>query len=350
MRLRLTMTTLAGYLFLAAVAGQAQAEFEINQRPNLWKLPSPEEAEKDEKPPPPPTYSGDPVRLPAACASLDEGICTASRPCPLSLELLGVAEIGERLIVFGDQRTTESNAASVLFASDDRGLTWVRAAEPVAGAALERAAFPDAEHGFIAAYEDQGGVALQPFLLVTADGGMSWRRWDVSPGAGGRFGSIVDMRFDSPKHGQVVVERSAAVGDRFERYETFNAGRSWSIRQLSSDRPRIPGGLRMVEEPAWRVAHGPNEWRIENRVGDDWALVARFAEALGHCGGEAEASSRQRQIDDPLRLRAVERTRLQSETLEYKRESLRSLIEHLTACGGSPVGRTRGSYGRSARS
>lgn len=293
MRLR---TLVLGFAALAwaGAAAPCRAQLEINRYPDLWKLPTEEET-KEPEPEPPPTYSGDPVRMPAACEAAPESLYTAGAPCEVEVELLGAGQIGERLLVFGDQRTDSETLVSVLLASDDGGGTWTPAAEPIAAAVLDRAVFPDAEHGFVAGFVEEGGLAL-PFLLATSDSGRRWERRPIAPGQEERYGSVIDMRFESDEHGYVVIERAAHDGDRFELYETFNAGRSWSIRSLSPDRPRIPGGRRLARGEDWRIAGEGGVLRIERLSGAEWVLTARFARDAGQCGGSADE-------DEPAEMR-----------------------------------------------
>ena len=288
MRLR-TLVWASVAALAAAGAEPCAAQLEINRYPDLWndRIKQQQEEEKEPEEAPPPSYSGDPVVLPAACEAVPAGLCTAARPCGVELELLGAAKLGERLTVFGDQRTATDTLVSVLLVSEDGGGTWVEAGRPIPGAVLDRAVFPDAEHGFIAGYAEEGGLPL-PFLLATSDGGARWEMRPISPGKEERYGSAVDLRFESAEHGYAVIERAAHDGDPFELYETFNGGRSWSIRQLSPDRPRIPGGRRLIQGADWRVDSADGILRVEKLTGAEWSLFARFARDLGQCGGAAD--------------------------------------------------------------
>jgi len=242
--------------------------------PDVWNKPL-EEDEEEKPPPPPPTYSGDPVQMPAVCS---EG----ADPSRQELEILGAVETETRIFVFGDYRTRGETLRSLLLMSEDDGESWMETGEAVEAGTLDAASFVDAESGWISGYQEEGPGRLRPFLLATDDGGSSWRRREVSPGSEERFGTIVDFRFDTAKHGYAVVERTAAGADQFELYETFNAGRSWSIRQIVPERPRIPGGRRIVTTKTWRAELEGDAWNV-TREGTSDPLIGRFATAVGDC-------------------------------------------------------------------
>ena len=255
-------------LVLSAVAAPGQLKIDQDVYPDVWNKPL-EEEEEEAPPPPPPTYSGDPVVLPAACTEGDDGSGQQA-------EIAGAVAGGDRIFAFGDLHRGPDTLQSLLFLSEDGGGTWTEAAPPIERAVLDAAQFVDAQNGWISGFEEVSPAQFQPFFLATSDGGERWRRWDVAPGSEERFGTIVAFRFDSPKHGYAIVERTAAA-DRFELYETFNAGRAWSIRRLQPERPRIPGGRRVVRSEEWRVEPEGGAWRAERDSGGEWALVARFA-------------------------------------------------------------------------
>jgi len=262
-----------------SATASAQLRLDPDVYPDVWNRPL-EEDEEDKPPPPPPTYSGDPVRLPAAC----DGAVDASEQ---ELEILGAVETETRTFVFGDYRTSNETLRSLLLVSEDAGASWMEAGEIVQAGALDAAAFVDADHGWIAGYSEEAPGRLRPFLLATTDGGATWRRWDVSPGSEERFGTVVDFRFDTAKHGYAVVERTAADADQFELYETFNAGRSWSIRLIVPEKPTIPGGRRILSTKTWSVELEDGAWSV-TRGSPEAELIGRFASEVDACPAEQD--------------------------------------------------------------
>ena len=160
------------------------------------------------------------------------------------------------------------------------------AAQPLPRSALESVRFVDAKHGWIAGQEHTLGFTQMPFLLATDDGGVSWSPWSIQPVDDDRSGAILEYRFDSPEHGYVVIERIAAESDPFELYETYNGGRAWSVREISSERPKIPGSLRRDPTVPWQLQEEPGSGvYLLQRQSDDggWSDAARFAATLGSC-------------------------------------------------------------------
>ena len=96
------------------------------------------------------------------------------------------------------------------------------------------------------------------------------------------------MRFDSPEHGFLIVERPAGSGDPYEMRETFNGGRSWSLRQVTADRPALPGSRRRVPEPTVRVREEAAEdiYFVERRAGESWEGLGAFTGSAGVCSGQ----------------------------------------------------------------
>jgi hypothetical protein len=123
--------------------------------------------------------------------------------------------------------------------------------------------------------------------MATEDGGKSWARRPIDEDEDYR-GSVLELRFDSPEHGFLIMERPAGLGDPFEMRETFNGGRSWSVRQLTAERPPLPGSRRRVVEPNVRVREEPGEdvYLVERRAGDSWDALASFSGSAGVCGAE----------------------------------------------------------------
>jgi len=205
--------------------------------------------------------------------------CSQDEPCSLYLEVSAVESVGSRIIAAGNIHSSAVTLYSELLASDDAGRTWREASERIRGAGLDRIEFVDSEIGF-AVGQILYPLAQDPFLLVTADGGKSWRRQPVF--GEDRPGSIVDFGFTSKSRGSLVFDRGPTGGRaRYESYESQDGGGSWTLRDVASTPPRTK-----AETPsALRVrADGPTQsFQIEKRAAGRWAPVASFAVKLGAC-------------------------------------------------------------------
>jgi len=88
-----------------------------------------------------------------------------------------------------------------------------------------------------------------PFLLVTSDGGKTWRQRVIFTES--RVGSIQQFQFSAKDSGSLIIDRGpGSEGGRYELYESPNAGESWTMRE-TSDRP-----IRLKPLPG-----APSEWR-----------------------------------------------------------------------------------------
>jgi hypothetical protein len=235
---------------------------------------------------PPLRYEGKPLLVPPRCTDEDitwAGLsCSEEEPCPIYLELTAVEAVGNKIFAIGNIHSTTVTLYSILLASDDAGTTWREAHDRIRGAGLEHLQFIDFETGWI------GGQLLSPlpqdpFLLITNDGGKSWRQRNLF--AESRFGSILHLWFSAKNSGSIVVDRGqGAEGSRYELYESPNAGETWMVRE-TSDRPiklkRGPSG-----PSGWRIRAdaASKSFRIEHQVqGDRWTAVASFLVPIGHC-------------------------------------------------------------------
>jgi len=91
------------------------------------------------------------------------------------LELSGVSSAGKKLALAGNLHGPAATLYSVLLTSDDGGSNWRESAARLPGAALEQVQLADSLHAW-AAGETQVPLPRDPFVLLTADGGISWRR------------------------------------------------------------------------------------------------------------------------------------------------------------------------------
>ena len=227
---------------------------------------------------------GRPMVVPFACTEEDissAGLsCTEEEPCPVYLELAAVEIAGNRFFAAGNIHTAASTLYGLLLASDDGGKTWHEPYERSRAAGLESIQFVDFENGWVAG-QVLHPLPQDPFLLITSDGGKSWRRRAVFNDA--RFGSILQFWFASAKNGSLVIDRGqGSEGSRYELYETPNGGEVWMIRE-TNDRPIKL--RRATPSEAWRVRAdaGTKSFRIERNQGDKWIPLAAFAIGLGAC-------------------------------------------------------------------
>ena len=210
--------------------------------------------------------------------------CSGEEACPVYLELSAVEPVSDKIFVTGNIHTAAATLASILLASEDAGKTWHEPHVRIRAAGLEQIQFVDFETGWI------GGQILQPvtrdpFLLLTTDGGKTWRDRPIFDES--RAGAIERFRFDSRTHGTVWIDRTRAGerGARHELYESVNGGESWMLRE-ASDRP-----IRGKPEPArppdsgWRLrADGETKsYRTEKLRGDQWETIASFLIRIGEC-------------------------------------------------------------------
>ena len=131
---------------------------------------------------------------------------------------------------------------------------------------------------------DGHSLPRDPFVLLTTDSGGSWRKQAIgeedSPGTVQRFW------FDSPQHGEVIVDAGrTAEGGRYRAYESENGGATWNLTG-GSDRPP---GLKHAppdENTEWRVTASKDGKAIEIERHSDgaWVAVASFAIEVALCG------------------------------------------------------------------
>lgn len=240
--------------------------------------------------PAPLLYTGKPVVVPFRCSAEDIDwagmICSEADPCPVYLELSAAEATGRRIFVAGNLHSDAVTLYSILLGSADEGHTWQEAYKRTRGAGLDRLGL-DGSNGW-AAGETLVPLPRDPFLLLTTDGGETWRQQPVFPD-GGR-GSILQIEFSGKAAGNLVVDRGpGAEGGRYARYESPDGGVTWAIREENSQPIRLP---QAAAQPEWRVrADGASKsFLVERRTGDRWSRVAAFAIHAAACTGtEPEA-------------------------------------------------------------
>jgi len=228
--------------------------------------------------------AGAPIHVPFACAD-DElqaaGLnCDEDNPCRILLELTAVDTSANRLFLTGNLHTTSATLASILLMTEDNGLTWREAYQRIPFAALDQIQFLDFQHGWISG-ENVLTVARDPFLLATADGGLTWRLLPVfaeeqQPGAIQRF------RFDSPTTGTLLLDRG--VGKRYELYRTATGGAAWELLKTDSGSLSLPAGPPPAVT-AWRLRADAktSSWLLEENHGEIWHRIAAFSTEVTVC-------------------------------------------------------------------
>ena len=203
--------------------------------------------------------------------------CSDQEPCPVYLELTAVESQGTKILAGGNLHSTSATLSSILLRSDDSGATWKQPTAGIRGSAIDQLQLYDSGHGF-AAGETQYPLPRDPFFLLTTDGGASWHKHLV--GEDGDPGSIQRFWFDSPMHGEVVVETGkASTQSRYLSYESDTGGETWQLRGSSGRVPALKRAPAPADDTGWRIgdAKDGNAWQIEKRQGDQWTSVASFA-------------------------------------------------------------------------
>jgi hypothetical protein len=228
---------------------------------------------------------GAPIKVPFQCTDEDiqwAGLsCSDEEPCPVYLELSAVEPLGNKIFLAGNIHTSSATLYSVLLASDDAGRTWREAHERLRGAGLEHIQFVDFENGWIAGQMLQP-LPQDPFLLITSDGGKTWRHKPMFVES--RTGTIAQFWFSSRSAGSLVVDRGGG-GDmgRYELYETPNGGETWLFRESNERAIRLKRAA--GANPGWRIRADARTkaFLIERQMGEKWAGLGAFAVALPAC-------------------------------------------------------------------
>ncbi len=207
--------------------------------------------------------------------------CSEERPCPVFLELAAVDVLGSRIFLTGNLHTRDTTLFSLLLASEDGGITWSEPAPRLRNAALEQIEFFDPQTGWISG-ESIDPLARNPFLMLTADGGRTWRQKLLFDDT--KYGSIAQFHFDSKSNGELVLDASAGRTVRQELYASMTGGESWEVRQVSN-RPLRLASSRPSQPSGWRVrADAPSgTYRLERGSGRTFESVATFPIRVTDC-------------------------------------------------------------------
>jgi len=243
-----------------------------------------------EAPPEPPVLAnnGRPMVLPFQCTAEDIGSagfsCSEEAPCPVYLELSTAAAAGNKYFVAGNIHSDAVTLYSVLLGSDDAGHTWREIHQRIRGAGLDHLQFLDTNTGW-AGGQQLFPLPQDPFVLLTGDGGKSWRQQPVfGENAEYHFGSIQEMYFASKTDGSLIIDRSSG-GDPgpFALYESPDGGEVWSIKEQSAKPLHVKGAP--PPDADWRVRVDPatKSFLVEHRQGERWTSQSAFAVNLGVC-------------------------------------------------------------------
>ena len=241
-----------------------------------------------EAPPPVLTNNGKPILLPFECTRDDVGSagfsCSEDAPCPVYLELSAAAGAGNNYFVAGDIHSDSVTLYSVLLGSEDAGHTWHELFKRIRAAGLDHLQFLDAQTGW-AGGEQLFPLPQDPFVMVTTDGGKTWRGQPIfGENSDYHFGSLQEMFFSSKTTGAVVVDRSSG-GDPgpFGLYETNDGGASWNIKDQNAKPLHVKGAPPPDADWRVRVDAATKAFRVEQRQGQTWASRASFAVNIGFC-------------------------------------------------------------------
>jgi hypothetical protein len=228
----------------------------------------------------------DPARVEYGCSTEDADkfglTCSEDQPCDIFFELASVEGVGSTIFAAGNLHTVTTTLYGILLISGDGGKTWTEPIPRIQGAALDQVQFPDFQHGW-ASGATLDPLVRDPFFLVTADGGKTWRSRPVFNET--HYGSIQQFWFDSAKSGQLILERSQGAARVYETFETANGGDTWTIQESGIKTPRLAKAP-AKDSATWRVradaASKTN--RIERRTArGGWETVASFAVRAGVC-------------------------------------------------------------------
>jgi hypothetical protein len=206
--------------------------------------------------------------------------CSPEQPCAVYLELSSVEGNGTRVFASGNLHTSDRTLYSLLLMSEDSGLTWSEPFMRVRAAALEQVQFLDLQTGWVSG-ESIDPLPRNPFFLLTADGGRTWRRKEVFDDT--KVGSVGQFLFTSKDMGQFVLDASRGKTTRQELYESQTGGESWELKQTSNAPIRLPA--RPTSTLGWRArADAPSGmYRIERGSGRTWDAIATFPIHVADC-------------------------------------------------------------------
>ena len=137
--------------------------------------------------------------------------------------------VGAKTFIAGNLHTASATLDSILLVGEDGGKAWHEPFERVRLAVLDGIQFLDLQTGWASGYILHT-LPHDPFLLLTTDGGTTWRLRPVTEE--GRAGAIERFRFETRTNGALWLDRSQSgeTDSLYERYESMTGGESWMLR------------------------------------------------------------------------------------------------------------------------
>jgi len=205
--------------------------------------------------------------------------CSPDEPCPVFLELSSVESTGVRLFVSGNVHTQSATLYGLLLASEDGGKTWTEPAKRIPASALDEIQFFDLATGWVSG-ERLESLPRDPFVLLTTDGGKTWRDRPVFDDS--RVGSISQFWFESKTEGELVVDHPEHGTIRHQVLQSNTGGESWEMKESTTSAVKLKG---KKDEMSWRVRadSASRTFRLERRSGSSWELVASFLIHIADC-------------------------------------------------------------------
>jgi photosystem II stability/assembly factor-like uncharacterized protein len=228
--------------------------------------------------------SGKPMRVLYECTADDTqaaGLgCSEEDPCPVYLELSNVEAVGAKIFATGNLHTPMATLYSILLASEDGGSSWMEPHARIHSSGLDQIQFADFQNGWISGANLQG-APRDPFLLITTDGGKTWRERAIFEET--RVAAIERFWFDTPMNGTMWIDAELDNG-KHELYESRTGGESWVVQQTSPVPFHIPKD-KQPGAPGWRVRTdaATHSYVIEKFENAHWQKVASFLVNIASC-------------------------------------------------------------------
>lgn len=228
--------------------------------------------------------TGKPMRVVYECTPEDTqaaGLgCSEEDPCPVYLELSNVESVGAKVFVTGNIHTPMATLYSVLLASDDSGHTWSEPHPRLHASGLDQIQFVDFQNGWISGANLQG-APRDPFMLVTSDGGKTWRERPLFDED--RVAAIERFWFDTPMNGKLLIDATLDNGQH-ELYDTHTGGENWTIEKTSDAPIRFP----VPKQPGTvslrlRTDAATHAYVIEKSENNRWLKLASFMVDIATC-------------------------------------------------------------------
>jgi hypothetical protein len=229
--------------------------------------------------------AGKPMRVLYECTAADTQFaglgCSEEDPCPVYLELANVEAVGAKIFVSGNLHTPTATLYSILLASEDSGNAWTEPHPRLHSSGLDQIQFIDFQNGWISGANLQG-APRDPFLLITTDGGKTWRDRPIFDES--RVAAIERFWFESPQNGMLLIDARLDNG-KHELYETRTGGESWAVQQTSAAPIPVAKDKQAEGLLGWRVRAdaATHSYVIEKQENSRWQKVASFLVNIAAC-------------------------------------------------------------------